>query len=108
MPFEVRHVAAASYANSIYFLSTYPNPGRATAKYSVATDLWLSLNSIPTVRTSTYGGAAALPSYSAFAHVQAAVHEGEVSNANPGAGIQSGPSDSGVPTQHRRQRPYAH
>ena len=59
MPFEVRHVAAASYANSIYFLSTYPNPGRATVKYSVATDLWLSLNSIPTVRTSTYGGAAA-------------------------------------------------
>ena len=40
-------------------MSTYPNPGRATAKYSVATDLWLSLNSIPTVRTSTYGGAAA-------------------------------------------------
>jgi hypothetical protein len=50
----------------------------------------------------------ALPSYSAFAHVQAAVHEGGVGGANPDARIPSGPSDSGVPTQHRRQGPYAH
>ena len=46
----------------------------------------------------------ALPSYSAFAHVQVAVHEGEVSGVNPDAGIPSGSSDSGVPAQ----RPYAH
>jgi hypothetical protein len=45
-----------------------------------------------------------LLSYSAFAHVQAAVHEGGVSGANPDAGIPSGPSDSGVPAQ----RLYAH
>jgi hypothetical protein len=48
------------------------------------------------------------PSYSAFAHVQAAVHEGGVSGAKPDARIQSAPSDSGVPTQHRCERPYAH
>jgi hypothetical protein len=48
------------------------------------------------------------PRHSAFSHVQAAVHEGEVSGSNPDSRIQSGLSDSGVPTQHRRQRPYAH
>jgi hypothetical protein len=57
----------------------------------------------PTVCRST-----ALPSYSAFAHVQAAVHEGGVSCANPDAVIESGPSDSGVPTQHRCERLYVH
>jgi hypothetical protein len=49
-----------------------------------------------------------LPSYSAFAHVQVAVHEGGVGGANPDARIPSGPSDSVLPTQHRRQGPYAH
>jgi hypothetical protein len=49
-----------------------------------------------------------LPNYSAFAHVQAAVHESGVSDANPDLGIQSGPIDSGVPTQQRRQKPYAY
>ena len=57
----------------------------------------------PTLCRST-----ALPSYSAFAHVQVAVHEGGVGGAKPDAGIQSGPSDSVLPTQHRRQRPYDH
>ena len=50
----------------------------------------------------------ALPSYSAFAHVQVAVHEGGVGGAKPDAGIQSGPNYSVLPTQHRRKRPYAH
>jgi hypothetical protein len=57
----------------------------------------------PTVCRST-----ALPSYSAFAHVQVAVHEGGVGGAKPDAGIHSGPSDSVLPTQHWRQGPYAH
>ncbi len=56
----------------------------------------------PTVCRST-----ALPIYSAFAHVQVTVHEGGVGGAKPDAGIQSGPSDSVLPTQHRRQGPYA-
>ena len=59
-------------------------------------------------RRTTVCRSMALPSYSAFAHVQAAVHEGGVGGAKPDAGIQSGPSDSILPTQHRRHRPYAH
>jgi hypothetical protein len=48
-----------------------------------------------------FAEACRLASYSAFAHVQAAVHEGEVSGVKPDSGLQSDPSDSGVPTQHR-------
>jgi hypothetical protein len=49
-----------------------------------------------------------LSSYFAFAHVQASLHEVVVNGAKPVPGVQSGPSDSGVPTPHRRQWPYAH
>ena len=97
------NVAAEADLQSVTALG---KPAAISTQVSVRFDSPCSV--VVVCRRPTVCRSMSLPSYSALAHVQAAVHEGGVSGANPDSRIESGPSDSVLPTQCRRQRPYAH
>ena len=58
----LQYMSAEMYGSVFYILEGYPQPSPwAVQKFNTATDLWLSVNRIPTLRVqalSTYGGSA--------------------------------------------------
>ncbi len=54
------YIATASAGDSVYLLENrYANPSSSSHKYSAATDVWATINTIPTWRTATEHGASA-------------------------------------------------
>jgi hypothetical protein len=54
------YIATASAGDSVYVLDNkYDNPSSSSHKYSAATDVWATINKIPTWRAATEHGASA-------------------------------------------------